>query len=213
MSPPSILLPLCLQDLIQELRSGTSGNFRECIVALMEPKVPLCFNSLSFFFHLLLAFSSSLLLLLPSLPLPLPSLLLLPLPPLSPSSLLFLYTDFSSLSYRLSMMPKLCTVLSVKQEQMYSASLKSCAPVPTRRLQRSGRPTRIVSLAYTSHCTIYNTSKMIYHGTQPRKTAGFVTVCCSMSMVSKTLCSHFSSQGSYYSYTHAWTKFHNEVMS
>ena len=32
-------------------------------------------------------------------------------------------------------------------------------------------------------------------------------------MVSKTLCSHFSSQGSYYSYTHAWTKLHNEVMS
>ena len=48
---------------------------------------------------------------------------------------------------------------------------------------------------------------------KPRKTAGFVTVCCSMSMVSKTLCSHFSSQGSYYGYTHAWTKFHNEVMS
>ena len=38
-------------------------------------------------------------------------------------------------------------------------------------------------------------------------TAGFVTVCCSMSMVSKTLCSHFSGQGSYYGYTHAWTKF------
>ena len=29
-------------------------------------------------------------------------------------------------------------------------------------------------------------------------TAGFVTVCCSMSMVSKTSCSHFACQGSYY---------------
>ena len=125
---------LCLQDLIQELRSETSGNFRECIIALMEPKVPLHFN-----FHPSSFTSSS-------------------RPPLSPSSLLissylfllffffsfFLYTDFS-LPYRLSIMPKLCTVLSVKQEQMYSASLKSCAPVPTMRLQRSGRPTRIVS--------------------------------------------------------------------
>ena len=34
-----------------------------------------------------------------------------------------------------------------------------------------------------------------------------------MSMVSKTSCSHFTSQGSYYGYTHAWTKLHNEVMS
>ena len=45
------------------------------------------------------------------------------------------------------------------------------------------------------------------------QTMEFVTVCCSMKMVGKTLCSHFSSQGSYYSYTHAWTKLHNEVMS
>ena len=30
---------------------------------------------------------------------------------------------------------------------------------------------------------------------------------------SKTLCSHFSGQGSYYSYTHAWTKLYNEVTS
>ena len=36
---------------------------------------------------------------------------------------------------------------------------------------------------------------------KPRMTAGFVTVCCSMSMVSKTSCSHFSIQGSYYGYT------------
>ena len=33
-----------------------------------------------------------------------------------------------------------------------------------------------------------------------------------MSMVSKTLCSHFSSQGSYYGYTHTWTKLHTEVV-
>ena len=31
--------------------------------------------------------------------------------------------------------------------------------------------------------------------------------------VSKTSCSHFSSQGSYYGYTHAWTKLYNEVTS
>ena len=33
----------------------------------------------------------------------------------------------------------------------------------------------------------------------------FLSLCCSMSMVSKTLCSHFSSQWSHYGYTHAWT--------
>ena len=71
------------------------------------------------------------------------------------------------------------------------------------------------------------TSKMIYHwraslskqciadlmfcnGTQ---TMGFVTVCCSMNMVGKTSCSHFSSERSYYGYTHTWTKLHNEVMT
>ena len=48
---------------------------------------------------------------------------------------------------------------------------------------------------------------------KPRITAGFITVFCSMSMISTTLCSHFSSQGSYYDYTHAWTKLHTEVMS
>ena len=41
---------------------------------------------------------------------------------------------------------------------------------------------------------------------KPWRTAGFVTVCCSMTVVSKTLCSHFSSQGSYYGYTYTWTK-------
>ena len=77
------------------------------------------------------------------------------------------------------------------------------------------------------HCVSHYTSKMIYHrGAEPERaciadsmfchahkpwiTAGFVTVCCSMSMVSKTLYSHFSSQGSYYtSYSHSWTKLHN----
>ena len=34
-----------------------------------------------------------------------------------------------------------------------------------------------------------------------------------VSVVSKTLCIHFSGQGSHYGYTHAWTKLHNEVMS
>ena len=34
-----------------------------------------------------------------------------------------------------------------------------------------------------------------------------------MSMVSKTSCRHFSTQGSYYVFTHAWTKLHSEVMS
>ena len=34
----------------------------------------------------------------------------------------------------------------------------------------------------------------------------------SMTMVSKTLCSHFSCKGSYYGYTHAWTKLHNGVI-
>ena len=29
----------------------------------------------------------------------------------------------------------------------------------------------------------------------------------------QTLCSHFSGQGSYYPYAHAWTKLYNEVMS
>ena len=48
---------------------------------------------------------------------------------------------------------------------------------------------------------------------KPQITAGFVTVCCSMSMISTTLCSHFSSQGSYYGYTHALTKLPTEVMS
>ena len=48
---------------------------------------------------------------------------------------------------------------------------------------------------------------------KPWITAGFVTVCCSMDMVSKTSCSHFFGQVSYYGYTHAWTKLYNEVTS
>ena len=42
---------------------------------------------------------------------------------------------------------------------------------------------------------------------QPWIIAGFVTGCHSMSMVSKTQCSHFSGQGSYYGYTHAGLNF------
>ena len=58
-----------------------------------------------------------------------------------------------------------------------------------------------------------NTSKMIYHwgaslsehalAHKPWITAGFVTVGCSMSMVSKTLCNHFACQGSYHT-THTF---------
>ena len=56
---------------------------------------------------------------------------------------------------------------------------------------------------------------MFCRGTQTMDniTAGFVTICCFMRMVSKTLRSHFSSQGSYYGYTHTWTKLHNEIIS
>ena len=50
---------------------------------------------------------------------------------------------------------------------------------------------------------------MFCNGTQ---TMGFCH-CCSINMVGKTSCSHFSSEGSYYGYTHTWTKLHNEVMS
>ena len=45
---------------------------------------------------------------------------------------------------------------------------------------------------------------------KPLITAEFITVCCSMSMVSKTSCSHFSAQGSYYA-TH--TLGHNVVVT
>ena len=82
-------------------------------------------------------------------------------------------------------------------------------------------------------CTLYHryllTSQMIYHcGGEPERamhcwfnvmahkpwiTAEFVTVCCSMSVVSNTLCSHFFGQWSYWGYTHALTKLHTEVMS
>ena len=37
-------------------------------------------------------------------------------------------------------------------------------------------------------------------------------VCCSMSMVTTTSYSHFSSQGSYYGHTHAWTNFEIELL-
>jgi len=50
--------------------------------------------------------------------------------------------------------------------------------------------------------------------TQIMDNAGFVTVCCSMSMVSRTSCSDFACQGSY-SATHTLglLKLHNKVMS
>ena len=53
---------------------------------------------------------------------------------------------------------------------------------------------------------------MFRHSTQ---TLGFVTVCCSMSIVSKTSYSHKFSLRSrkLLRYTHAWTKLHTEVMS
>jgi len=48
----------------------------------------------------------------------------------------------------------------------------------------------------------------VCHGTQTMDNSRiFVTVCCSMSMVSKTSCSRFSGQQSQYGYTHAWTNF------
>ena len=80
-------------------------------------------------------------------------------------------------------------------------------------------------------CSIkVHTSQMIYHlGGEPERamdcwlnvmahrpwiTAEFVTVCCSMSVVSNTLCSHFFGQWSNWGgYTHAFTKLHSEVMS
>jgi len=46
---------------------------------------------------------------------------------------------------------------------------------------------------------------------KPWITAEFVTVCCSMSMVSNTSCSHFFGQWSYRGYTHAFTKLHTGV--
>jgi len=42
-------------------------------------------------------------------------------------------------------MPKAYTMLSMLQKLVSSASLKSCAPVPTRRLPRSRRHIRTVS--------------------------------------------------------------------
>ena len=68
------------------------------------------------------------------------------------------------------------------------------------------------------------TSQMIYHrGGEPERpmhcwfnvmahkpwiTVGFVTICCFMSMVSKTSCSHFSVEEAS---THAWTKWSYEL--
>ena len=49
---------------------------------------------------------------------------------------------------------------------------------------------------------------------KPLITEGFVTVCCSMSAVSKTSCSHFSAQGSYYAtHTLGLTHLHSVVMT
>ena len=44
-------------------------------------------------------------------------------------------------------------------------------------------------------------------------TAGFATVCCSMSLVSKTSCSHFVCQGSYYDTHTLGLNFTNKFMS
>ena len=73
------------------------------------------------------------------------------------------------------------------------------------------------------------TSQMIYHrGGEPERAmhcwfnvmahkpwikAEFITVCCSMSVVSNTSCSHFFAQWSYWGYTHAFTKLYTEVTS
>ena len=55
---------------------------------------------------------------------------------------------------------------------------------------------------------------MFCHGTQTTDDSKIcLTVCCSINIISKTSCSHFSIQGSYYGYTHAWTKLYNEVMN
>ena len=165
---PSPPIPLT-KDLIQQLRSETSGNFRECIVALMEAKVLSKIISLrqsSFSYTLYFLVLLPTLLSSPPLPPPPP---LLPPPPSLPPPLLFLLPSSSSsppppffllplsvflhlltflsplLNTRRSMMPEACTVQSVLQGLVCSASLKSCAPVPTRRLPRSRRPTRAVS--------------------------------------------------------------------
>ena len=59
-------------------------------------------------------------------------------------------------------------------------------------------------MIYHRQASLNDHALLSCHG-KPLITAGFVTVCCSMSAVSKTSCSHIFAQGSYYT-THAWTQ-------
>ena len=101
-----------------------------------------------------------------------------------------------------------------------SCQFETCYTVPgpaqlsvacKRRKAGQGLGTRLgASYVFNSPAksdpTNHNTSKMIYHRGaslsenallfKPQITAGFVTVCCFMTMVSKTSCSHFSGKGS-----------------
>ena len=86
-----------------------------------------------------------------------------------------------------------------------------------------------VSVIGGVHFRRFHCSQMIYHrggepewamhcwinvmAHKPWTTAAFDTVCCSMSVVSNTLCSHFFGQWSYYGYTYILTELHTEVMS
>ena len=96
-----------------------------------------------------------------------------------------------------------------------------------KRYEHDGLAGRYLYWRQQIKCHLRPTSQMIYHrGGEPERamhcwfnvmaqkpwiTAEFVTVCCSMSMVSNTLCSHFFGQWSYCGYTHTLTKLHTEV--